>query len=770
VSTQSVLVTLLGFALLALVVYAGTNAARCEGQPFPSLFVDPFGSYSSISWPTWHAPAMPVRFPDRVIAVDDHPIKLTSRDPPAHQLAELVAASARRGADRVSLTFATAHGPVVVDRRIRRLGIEEATFFFALYAVFVLWSGVAVLVLARRRAGALAYAWWTVGTFGFLVTFFDYHTTARLVPVFLVSVVWVQVCLVWLAYSFPDPPRRHRRLLRPALVVFTAIEIAAALILLVAPHAGVDVTWLRVVLAHSALGSLVVLIVGIVLKLRTELARRRQELISASWGLIAVPASLAAGFGLLAATGTGAVHLFLPFVAPLLPLSIGYAMIRHNILATTALLTRRMFVVPIFTGSTAIALMFWLLLSALLRDRRIDGWIPASAATGLALALSILGYRLCSGLFFRATAKFRPTIQQLADQLASQQQVGEIRRAIEEAVRRWLPTEHARILLADELHEIPNCPTGARKRLEAGETIWTTEVVWRRNAVVPMRSRGELRGALLLAPKWQAALYTGADLELLETIASLGAVALHNADAISELETLRQVQVDAARDEKRWALGLLGAEISHEIAYPLNFLRYLMGQGQAGRPLDPQDFVAGRDEVGRLERMFATLRKLKFPPPQLEPVLILPRALRALDLIRELINERAIVTHINVAPDLTVDAEPDALVQILANLLRNAAQAVQAGQSIGMRALVEADRGVVLEVWDDGPGVSAELGPAIFNPFVTNKEGSMGLGLAVTHRLVRRFGWTITASRQREETTFRIQIPPPGVPWPPRGG
>ena len=38
------------------------------------------------------------------------------------------------------------------------------------------------------------------------------------------------------------------------------------------------------------------------------------------------------------------IHILLPFLAPLMPLSVGYALIRHNILETAAVLTRRMFV------------------------------------------------------------------------------------------------------------------------------------------------------------------------------------------------------------------------------------------------------------------------------------------------------------------------------------------------------------------------------------------------------------------------------------------
>jgi signal transduction histidine kinase len=296
--------------------------------------------------------------------------------------------------------------------------------------------------------------------------------------------------------------------------------------------------------------------------------------------------------------------------------------------------------------------------------------------------------------------------------------------------------------------------------MDAGTAVWTTEPHWRRHLLVPMRSQGGLRGILKLAPKHEAALYTREDLELLETIASLGAVALHNAEVFAELEAMRRLEADVARDDKRLTLGMLGAEMSHEIAYPLNFLRYLLREGSGSGPVDARDLEAAREELGRLERMFATLHRLKIPEPQTEPVLVLPRVRRALDLVREIVETNRIDAVIDIPPDLVVVAEPDRLVQIFANLLRNAVQAVPPGSAVGVRSRPDGVGTTWLEVWDEGPGIAEEIAGAIFNPFVSGKKGSMGLGLAVTQRLVRGFGWSIGVRREDGRTVFGIEIPP----------
>jgi signal transduction histidine kinase len=772
-SPSIVLTVAVGIGLLALSAAAVINVVAAHGRPFPSLLTDPYGSYSAISWPTWPSAPPVIRFPDRVVAVDG--VRLP---PPSGRLdlvgallGQRIAGLAAEGRPAVRLTFSVSAGDVTVARPIRRLGGEEELFFFVLYAlvgVFVLWSGAAVLRLAQRRAGAIAYACWSACVFVFLLTFYDYHTTTRLAPLFSLSTVGSALAVLWLAYSFPEPPPTIlRRALYPAMLALTGAAVTLATALVVGPRLGRDVTALRVTVSATNVLSLLALAASILIRLRRGQGTTRQELMSAVWGMVGVPAALAVGFALTLTSLPGArfVHLVLPFLAPLGPLSIGYSLIRHNILGTTAVLTPRMFAVPVLTGATIMALVVWLGLAALLRRHEAGAFVPWTGGVLTVGLLGITGYRLSGRVFFVATAKFRPTLQQLADDLASKREVPEISRSIEEAVRRWLPTESARVFLPGELHRLPDRPPRYRARLAAGEAVWTTEAHWQRHLLLPMRSQGELRGVMVLAPKHESALYTREDLELLETIASLGAVALHNADVIGELEAMRRFEVDAARDDKRLALGTLGAEISHEIAYPLNFLRYLLaqGDGDAGRPLDKRDLEIGREEIGRLERMFATLRKLRIPAVHPEPTLVLPRVRRALDLIRETLQAKAIAVNVEVPPDLTVDAEPDPLVQIFANLLRNAAQAVAPGEAIGVSSGVGGDGSARLEVWDEGPGFADELRTAIFNPFVTTKEGSMGLGLAVTERLVRGFGWTISAEREGRRTVFRIEIPP-GLP------
>jgi len=72
------------------------------------------------------------------------------------------------------------------------------------------------------------------------------------------------------------------------------------------------------------------------------------------------------------------------------------------------------------------------------------------------------------------------------------------------------------------------------------------------------------------------------------------------------------------------------------------------------------------------------------------------------------------------------------------------------------------DRGVEVEIHDDGPGIPAPTRARIFNPFFTTRRerGGVGLGLPLAHRLVADHGGTLDLDSSSDHgTTFRIVLP-----------
>lgn len=119
--------------------------------------------------------------------------------------------------------------------------------------------------------------------------------------------------------------------------------------------------------------------------------------------------------------------------------------------------------------------------------------------------------------------------------------------------------------------------------------------------------------------------------------------------------------------------------------------------------------------------------------------------------------------------NLLLDLEEGCLVQgkenemfeVLVSLISNAAEALPAGGAIEVKAGKEADE-VVVRIRDTGIGITEDDLPRVFQPFWSTRGVGIGkgMGLAVTHGLVKRHGGTISVqSKAGEGTTFTIRLP-----------
>ena len=114
----------------------------------------------------------------------------------------------------------------------------------------------------------------------------------------------------------------------------------------------------------------------------------------------------------------------------------------------------------------------------------------------------------------------------------------------------------------------------------------------------------------------------------------------------------------------------------------------------------------------------------------------------------------------------TIESAPISLEQVLVNLYLNARDAMDAGGILTVRAWAEGSR-CAIEVADDGPGIPAEDLHRIFEPFYTTKgaigggrQKGVGLGLAISHGLVKELGGEIRAENiPGGGTRFTVFLP-----------
>jgi signal transduction histidine kinase len=359
---------------------------------------------------------------------------------------------------------------------------------------------------------------------------------------------------------------------------------------------------------------------------------------------------------------------------------------------------------------------------------------------------------------FPAAAHFRPTIEQLADQLASPDVPGGVEGAVERAVARWLPASPIWLVAPDALGSIELAPPDARARLDAGERIWSQHPARQRHLIIPMRSLGTLRGAIVVPPKRGGALFTEEDLALFDTIATLAAMSLHNAEILAQTDTLRRLEVELSRAEKALALGLMGAQIAHEIAHPVNYFRGLVDEVDRGRLPSSDDVLTAREELDRLGRMLTSLRRLEQPSLNPRPLQLRSSVRRVADILREQLGRSEAALEIDVADHIIVTADPDPLVQLLANLVKNGIEHCEPGKRVGVTVRDEVEA-VVMDVWNSGKPIPESLRPHLFKPWLTTRREGTGLGLNIAVDLVGRLRWHIEHHREEEKTIFRITIP-----------
>ena len=239
----------------------------------------------------------------------------------------------------------------------------------------------------------------------------------------------------------------------------------------------------------------------------------------------------------------------------------------------------------------------------------------------------------------------------------------------------------------------------------------------------------------------------------------------------------RRAQADLARStaalhqsEKLAALGQLLAGVAHELNNPLAIV--------LGRAAILKDKLADspyadsiqklRDAAERCARIVKTfLAMARQTGPRRSAVQLNELIEGALDMIAYGLRTADIELKQELDPALPIfDADEDQIVQLLINLIVNAQHALE-GQP-GERHLTirtwfeKATRLAVIEVADNGPGVSTDLATRIFEPFFTTKgvgEGT-GLGLSVCKGMVEAHGGTLTLHETSDGgATFRATFP-----------
>ncbi len=251
-----------------------------------------------------------------------------------------------------------------------------------------------------------------------------------------------------------------------------------------------------------------------------------------------------------------------------------------------------------------------------------------------------------------------------------------------------------------------------------------------------------------------------------------------------DLSEIKRMEEEIRYLDRLAVLGRFTSAVAHEIRNPLTGIaagiQYLnRSEELSAAHRENISFIL--NEVDRLNRIITDLFKVAKPHDLLcQKVAVKELIERSRRSLGELLSNKGIDFSISLEDNVPlIEVDPDQIVQVLINLLKNAAEAVGDGGGVSVKGNLydggdpdvvrERDRDMVcIEIGDNGPGIAHDDREKIFEPFFSRKKGGTGLGLFVTQSIVQHHHGRISVSSEPGAgARFRVYLP---IARPRKGG
>jgi signal transduction histidine kinase len=258
--------------------------------------------------------------------------------------------------------------------------------------------------------------------------------------------------------------------------------------------------------------------------------------------------------------------------------------------------------------------------------------------------------------------------------------------------------------------------------------------------------------------------FSNQDIKTLSALANLAAVAIENARLH---EKIVDVEEQLRHNERLSTLGLLAAEVAHEIRNPLTVMKMLFHSldlkfpPEDPRTRDAEIMAEKMDHLNKIvDHLLGYARSTE---PTFEMVDVNDLLDDVLLLTRQKLNQQKIELVRKFGEGLPkVRADRGQVEQACLNLILNAADAMMRGGMLTVSSALQDEPSsmVVLSFTDTGMGMAPEKQKQIFEPFLTTKAHGTGLGLAIVQKIVEAHSGKIEVkSAPKKGTTFRILLP-----------
>ena len=264
----------------------------------------------------------------------------------------------------------------------------------------------------------------------------------------------------------------------------------------------------------------------------------------------------------------------------------------------------------------------------------------------------------------------------------------------------------------------------------------------------------------------------GGDLSVTVPVESqdeIGELAASFNEMVVQLRERKNLEERLREAEHLSRVGQLASGIAHEIRNPLNYISLAIDHLKSEMTDAPAEKLAEikkiadtiKEEVRKANYMVLNFmnygRPLKLRRTDVSFQNLIDKALTVL---KGKLAEQKITVALNIPADLPMlHCDQELMRNCLLNFITNAAQAMPDGGEITVGASF-ADPFFRLTFTDHGTGIAPEDLERIFQPYFTTKEAGIGLGLAITERIIKEHGGEILVESQSGAgTTFNVMLP-----------
>jgi len=244
-------------------------------------------------------------------------------------------------------------------------------------------------------------------------------------------------------------------------------------------------------------------------------------------------------------------------------------------------------------------------------------------------------------------------------------------------------------------------------------------------------------------------------------------------EMVERLRENRRLEERLHFAERSTALGRLASAVAHEIRNPLNLLnlsidhvRQRMAPEDAARRAEFDRILETmKGEISRLNRLVGDFLSFGKPMRLDSRLCAVDEVLQEVaSLVEHKARDQGIALTVDAEPGLPrIVVDPELLKTCFLNLMINAVDAMPGGGLLSVSIHREANGGapeLVIEVKDTGRGMTPEEVRGAFEPYFSTKDTGLGLGLALTHKIVADHGGSISLESALEQgTSARISLP-----------